>query len=76
MGLSYNVPEEIKANHKYMRVSDGIIVVEMSPVIFPANEMSVFVWVCGLLISCLKEEVLVGGVCMETPYESHGHTHF
>lgn len=54
-----------------MRVSNGIIVVEMSPVIFPANEMSVFVWV-----SCLKEEVLVGGVCMETPYESHGHTHF
>lgn len=46
-----------------MRVSDGIIVVEMSPVIFPANEMSVFVWVCGLF-NFLPKRRGSGGWCM------------
>lgn len=64
---------------KITRVTDQIIALETSPVIFSANEMSVFMWVCGLLISCLKKNLWwVVCVCTETPYESHAwfHTHF
>lgn len=57
---------------KITRVTDQIIALETSPVIFSANEMSVFMWVCGLLISCLKKILWwVVCVCTETPYESH-----
>lgn len=59
-----------------MRVTDQIIAAEMSPLIFPANEMSVFMWVCGLLISCLQLRLWwVVRVCTETPYESHAQLH-
>lgn len=68
-----------KMTAKITRVTDQIIALETSPVIFSANEMSVFMWVCGLLISCLKKNLWwVVCVCTETPYESHAwfHTHF
>lgn len=59
-----------------VRVTDHgngqIIVVKMSPVIFSANEISMFMWVCGLLISCLKK-MLWWAVCAKRPYVRQTH---
>lgn len=62
--LFVSLCREKKVDRKDMRVTDEIIVVQLSPVIFPANEMSsvyVGLWPFNFL---LKEDVVVGGVCM------------
>jgi len=55
---------DVKEDHKDMRVNDQLLV-ETSPVIFSAKEISMFMWVCGLLISCLKS-TLWWVVCVST----------
>ena len=53
---------EVKDDHRHMRVPDQILV-EIFPVIFPANETHMFMWVCGLVISCLRSR-WAGDVCI------------